>query len=317
MDDYLAGISSKKVSDEQQQILCAPVDPDDVEVKPTSFFQAYLSHSKYRERLNKAFGAGGWGMKPVGEPEKRDDYLLQKWTLWAEGRCLDVSVGAQVLGSEEDGMPWEDAIESVKSKALVRCCKAIGVAMECWNRQWIAHFRDNYCVKVWIKDKKQPVWRRKDDQPLYNETGIVAGPSPSQGRAVPDSAHPLGMKDKGTVHENGSRTITPAQEAELIALLKATRKRTPEEFRVLLSQHKIQRTGKILASEFHQYLAWAKGEPIPDGKESPLGMLQEVAGRLGKTPQALAEEWGYPAPERVPPDVLAEIVALEKPGAVL
>ena len=301
MNDYLKGISSQAVTKDQQEILCAPVDPADVEVKPASFLQVYLSHGKYRERLNKAFGAGGWGMVPVGEPEEKAGYLMQKWALWAGDRCLDVSRGAQLLGNEDDdkGMSWDDAEESAKSNAIVRCCKAIGIAAECWDRKWIAGFRENYCVQVWVEGQKRPLWRRQDDPPLYRETGMVRKGE----RPVADPPPKVEMlKKEVEKKENGKGTyISVDQQKSLFEQLKVAGKRTLNEFQLYLTQRGKQGTGSILVSEFDSYVGWLKGEEVS------LSGIEEAAKKLGKTPQELAEEWGYPAPERVPPEVLKEI----------
>ena len=73
------------------------------------------------------------------------------------------------------------------------------------------------------------------------------------------------------------------------------------EFQLYLTQRGKQGTGSILVSEFDSYVGWLKGEEVS------LSGIEEAAKKLGKTPQELAEEWGYPAPERVPPEVLKEI----------
>lgn len=312
MNGYvMTGLSAKKVTEEQQGILCAPIDPVDVEVKPVSHLQVYLSHGKYRERLNRAFGVGGWGMEAVGEPEERSGYLMQKWALWVEGRCLDVSRGAQRMGEEDEkGMAWDDAEEAAKSNALVRCCKTIGMALECWDRKWIAWFRDTHCVKVWVEGQRQPLWRRKDDPPLYKETGSVGGARPAAPVLAPpvvDKEYPQPVKEKKVpVPGNGEGYISVIQQQELFAALKEGGKRTLSEFRLLLTENKLQGTGSIPVGDFQKYLAWMKGALFP----APSGMdqLQEVAKKLGKSLQDIAEEWGYPSPERLPPDVIVEIV---------
>ncbi len=54
------GLGSISFSKEQGEILLAPVNEDDVEVKPDGII--YLPEIKYRRILNKAFGPGGVGV---------------------------------------------------------------------------------------------------------------------------------------------------------------------------------------------------------------------------------------------------------------
>src|SRR5258708_8723808 len=80
------GLSVQPFPPEATEILMAPIDPMDIEMKPGSFMSRYffhcnknhLSHDlalsadgliylpeiKYRRILNKAFGPGGWGLAP-------------------------------------------------------------------------------------------------------------------------------------------------------------------------------------------------------------------------------------------------------------
>ena len=61
------GLSTEAFPPEAAKILLAPLDPNDVEVKPDGII--YLPEIKYRRVLNKAFafGPGAWGLAPRGE----------------------------------------------------------------------------------------------------------------------------------------------------------------------------------------------------------------------------------------------------------
>ena len=76
-------------------------------------------------------------------------------------------------------MDWSDILETVKSNALMRLCKDLGIASECWDKRFTTDFKAQYCVKVWVESKNRPQWRRLDSEPFYKETGLVQD-SPNQ-----------------------------------------------------------------------------------------------------------------------------------------
>ena len=69
------GIGIRPFPSHVAQVLCEPIQKDDVEIKPDGLL--YLPEIKYRRILNRAFGPGGWGLKPQGcllytSPSPRD-----------------------------------------------------------------------------------------------------------------------------------------------------------------------------------------------------------------------------------------------------
>jgi predicted glycosyl hydrolase (DUF1957 family) len=59
--DYF-GMSTQPFSKEIAQILLAPLNEKDIEIKPDGI--PYLPEIKYRRILNHGFGPGGWGLIP-------------------------------------------------------------------------------------------------------------------------------------------------------------------------------------------------------------------------------------------------------------
>ena len=107
----------------------------------------YLPEIKYRRILNKAFGPGGWGLAPRSETHVGPKVVSREYALVCLGRCVSLPrvhmavmetnrrrlVG--VARGEQDyfdpaGIPT--ATEAVKSNALMRCCKDLGIASELW-----------------------------------------------------------------------------------------------------------------------------------------------------------------------------------------
>ena len=78
------GLSSQPFSKEAADILLAPIEYDEIEVKPDGLL--YLPEIKYRRILNKAFGPGGWGLAPRGETIVTSKSITREYALVAHGR---------------------------------------------------------------------------------------------------------------------------------------------------------------------------------------------------------------------------------------
>lgn len=80
------GLSIEPFSKEAADILLAPVNPEDIEIKPDGII--YLPEIKYRRILNRAFGPGGWGLAPRGETIVTDKSVTREYALLAHGRYV-------------------------------------------------------------------------------------------------------------------------------------------------------------------------------------------------------------------------------------
>ena len=80
------GLSVEPFSKEAAAVLLAPIDPEDIEIKPDGII--YLPEIKYRPILNKAFGPGGWGLAPRGETIVTDRSVTREYALLAHGRWV-------------------------------------------------------------------------------------------------------------------------------------------------------------------------------------------------------------------------------------
>lgn len=78
------GVSAAPFPPEVGAILHKPLDPADVEIKPDGI--VFLPEIKYRNILFEAFGPGGWGMVPRGEPEILQKMVTREWALVVNGR---------------------------------------------------------------------------------------------------------------------------------------------------------------------------------------------------------------------------------------
>ncbi|TEA16128.1 Mitochondrial genome maintenance protein MGM101 [Colletotrichum sidae] len=155
------GIGTQRFPKEVSDILLRPVDPEDVEIKSDGVI--YLPEIKYRRILNEAFGPGGWGLVPKGEVVVGEKVVTREYALIAGGRFISQAQGENNYYSLE-GLP--SAVEGVKSNALMRCCKDLGIASELWDPVYIRNFKKTQVDEVWVEHqitkKKRQFWTRKD-----------------------------------------------------------------------------------------------------------------------------------------------------------
>ncbi|RMZ81347.1 hypothetical protein DV738_g2247, partial [Chaetothyriales sp. CBS 135597] len=160
------GLSAQPFSKEIADILLAPVDPEDVEIKPDGII--FLPEIKYRRILNRAFGPGGWGLAPRSETVVTDKSVTREYALLAHGRLVSIARGEQDYFSK-DGIPT--ASEGCKSNAMMRCCKDLGIASELWDPRFIRKFRASHTREVFVEHqvnkKKTKIWLRKGDPVSY------------------------------------------------------------------------------------------------------------------------------------------------------
>ncbi|KAI6146135.1 mitochondrial genome maintenance MGM101-domain-containing protein [Pisolithus tinctorius] len=159
------GLSSQAYSKDIADVLLAPIDERDIEIKPDGLI--YLPEIKYRRILNKAFGPGGWGLAPRTETNVGPRVVSREYALVCMGRLVAIARGEQEY-FDPSGIPT--ATEACKSNALMRCCKDLGVASELWDPRFVREFKEKYCVEVWgehiTTKKKKRLWRRKDQPKL-------------------------------------------------------------------------------------------------------------------------------------------------------
>lgn len=164
------GLSNEAFSKEAQAILSAELPADDIEITPDGLL--YLPEIKYRRILNRAFGAGAWGLAPRGETLIQSSgvggLLTREYGLVIHGRLVSIARGEQTY-FKEAGIPT--ATEGCKSNALMRCCKDLGIASELWDPRFIRKFKKQYCENIFVEyvptKKKKKIWKRKDEEVEY------------------------------------------------------------------------------------------------------------------------------------------------------
>ncbi|KAK0708541.1 mitochondrial genome maintenance MGM101-domain-containing protein [Lasiosphaeris hirsuta] len=160
------GLATVAFTPETAAVLMAPLDPEEVEIKPDGII--YLPEIKYRRILNQAFGPGGWGLAPRGELTVGEKVVTREFALIVNGRFIAQARGECLYFSEET-IPT--AGEGSKSNALLRCCKDLGIASELWDPRFIRTFKKKYAHEVWVEHvvnkKKRQIWTLKGVDPAY------------------------------------------------------------------------------------------------------------------------------------------------------
>lgn len=160
------GLGMKPFSDSIQEKLLQPLEATDIEIKPDGLL--YLPEIKYRRILNKAFGAGGWGLVPRSETIVTASLVTREYGLICNGQLVGVARGEQDYFNE-NGIPT--ATEGCKSNALMRCCKDLGIGSELWDPVFIKKFKETYCIDKFVEHvttkRKKKIWLRKDRKVEY------------------------------------------------------------------------------------------------------------------------------------------------------
>lgn len=195
---------------EQIQALRRKVDDEEVDWKPAHKDGnpeiPYLSHNGYRDRLDAAFGLGGWGMVPVGLPKEKDGVIYTPYALCVDGVPRIYAWGEQAYHENNRQMTYGDALEGTKSNAILRCGKELGIARDLWNRNYIAKLKDRVPVKKRI-------------------AGAVGGLPPVEVLNVPPlsrqtrESRPLPTRSQ-SVNTQSSDTITDPQRKRFWVIMK-------------------------------------------------------------------------------------------------
>lgn len=149
--DSFAGLGSTPFPREIADILLAPIEDSDIELKPDGML--YLPEIKYRRILNRAFGPGGWGLAPRTELLITEKQITREYALVCHGRLVSVARGEQDYFGGEDKITT--ALEGCKSNALMRCCKDLGIASELWDPAFIRKWKRANSEEVWVEYNKR------------------------------------------------------------------------------------------------------------------------------------------------------------------
>src|SRR3990167_5529440 len=221
MAKCMAGMQTAPLADRTNEILLSAIDPAIVEIKPDDGIP-YVPQGHYRRRLNLAFGPGMWNLIPVSDLSENDEVLSREWALFAHGRFFGKARGEQRYIPKNSKQSKATVTEGVKSSALKRCCKDLGIFWELSDPGWRAAWAKKNVIRVWVehaRDKSKKVFfRRVDRDPIdvypWKEVSMIPSQPPTgngQKQAPPPA--PLESPKSEPVS-----TVNPADQKDCIEI---------------------------------------------------------------------------------------------------
>lgn len=196
-----------EITDEQKEILYAPVKEEDVEIRPDGLI--YLPWMEYVTRLRESFGLQ-FAFVPQGMPKFHNNFIYWGHWLLIQGHLCGFALGEQQYIPKNKTMSYGDAVEGAKSNAKMRLCKDLGMTLELWKpsfiRNWITKYAEQY------KDPKtgKMLWRKKQ-----GDSGKKATPKKEESDPYPKKNEEEPRKQ----HDNVP--MSDAQRKKLFAMAKS------------------------------------------------------------------------------------------------
>ncbi|KAJ3133172.1 hypothetical protein HK101_004486 [Irineochytrium annulatum] len=147
---------------EIEAVLREPVKPEDVSVVPGTG-NVYLSEMKYRVILCRAFMPGGWALVPrgpyIGSEDDDDGHgpttIRRDYTLFCLGQLVNQTRGTAVNRLGMAG--YAVATETLRSNALTKLCKDLGIGKEMGEKGYREGFLEKYCRRK-VNGKGREFW---------------------------------------------------------------------------------------------------------------------------------------------------------------
>lgn len=101
-------------------------------------------------------------MIPKGPHSLNGAVLSREYALLCHGRFVSQARGSTTIASFSNPAL---ASEAVRSNALMRCCKDLGIAGELWDQGFIDAWRNNYAVRRTVTDgagRTKYLWSKKE-----------------------------------------------------------------------------------------------------------------------------------------------------------
>lgn len=163
IDKKLDTISKLQFSEGEIKILYEPFDADDLDILPHNGV-VYAPWIAYMKRMRAAF-KGSWMLVPHGLPRIENNKMIWPYYLFVKGHLLTYSIGECNYVPSNKEMSYGDSAEGAKSNALMRCCKAIGVGVETWDRKFLDSWKNKnaHTEERMYKGNKVMHWFRNTD----------------------------------------------------------------------------------------------------------------------------------------------------------
>jgi len=162
------GLSRSNWTPTQVETILEPFTVDELEILPGG--EVYIPQIHVRNKLNKTFRPGNWGLD-FDPPVEKGGRVIILCRLYVNGVAVAKAFGEGRYQASNKKHSWGKALESAKSNGLVRCVKDIGMANECWNGRWTARFRRENGVYV-KRQRSSDGWRNVEGEPFDDEIDI-------------------------------------------------------------------------------------------------------------------------------------------------
>jgi hypothetical protein len=168
-----SGMSQNNFTEHQKQVLLAPINSDDIRIRPDGF--PYYPQTFYRRILNDLFGPGNWCIKPETLGSENPVCVMGSTvcfsgSLYINGKFISFSIGEGKYIENNSNSSFATAFESAKSDCITRCCKDLGIAGELWNPNFTEQWIKENAVQVWCVNKKdntkKQFWRKNTSAPI-------------------------------------------------------------------------------------------------------------------------------------------------------
>lgn len=183
------------------RILCEPIDDTLVDIRPDGLI--YVSHPHYRDRLDRAFGVGGWALIPLAAPRVDGNRVLYYGFLKARGQYIADAVGGADYWAKNPMDSYDNGVEKAKSDCLVRCCKMLPMFRECWDKDYADYWKSTYAVEVAMTNTRSGRgWKKKGEIARNFDTRPDRAPTSEYHR-------PPRIQDENQRHINAIATEKP------------------------------------------------------------------------------------------------------------
>lgn len=158
MASDFTGMAIEPFPEAARLVLAETPNHEDVQIKPDGI--VFMPAVWYRRQLTRAFGAGGWGLKPTSPARTIGNSVEYYGALYCLGRWVSQAAG----GCDSSFMSHADQVESARSDCLTKCCKDLGMASELWEADWRKKWQETYAETYTVQSGKnagKQQWRLK------------------------------------------------------------------------------------------------------------------------------------------------------------
>lgn len=183
----------------------------------------YLPGAWYRKVFDEAFGIGQWSLIEAGQPHKSADGYYQGF-VFKHGRVpIKKVAGYMAQQGNNAALTPGIALEGMRTNAIMRVAKDLGVARELWWPAWARKWLKEYCVEVGRTKSGIPVMARKDDSAGYDalsyELDSVAQATAENEYGEGVNTHFEGIREERPTRRRTSQAARDARTMETIGNL--------------------------------------------------------------------------------------------------